>query len=612
MKKRNRFLSLLLSLVLILQLVGCSLISVEKSNNPDTVAKATEEYQYYDKSDAESIRIQNEFDEFTNSIFCDLAKSSSLYLNFLLKNPESYQITDTDSLLGEYSLIQMQENAIQNEELQNQLREIPYSRLTTEQQFLYNVLSDYLTIESSCSGLELYYQPLSETIGIQAQLPVLLSEYTFSDKQDIETYLSLLRAVPSLFDEIMTFERQKAEAGLAPNNTSIDRIIESCEAATSSPAGNPLTETFEQRLEQVEGLSEEEKEAYQEQNTQAITDSVIPAYKTLIQNLETLRNTGKNEGGLCGYADGRRYYEYMVLSNSGTSYTMEELYKQIQIQLDSDLRTISSLVSEHPELTEQINTYKFSVSEPSDILANLKTGMSADFPTPKNGFGTLTLKYVPKALEASLSPAFFLIPPLDDCQNTVIYINNMSVKKSHSLYNTLAHEGLPGHLYQTLYFLQKDPNPLLRLLSCSGYSEGWATYAEYYAYTFDNGLDENLQQLLMYNSSAILGLYALLDFNVNYNKWTQKEVADYLKSRYGITDTEIADDIFYTMIDCPTNYLQYYVGYLEILNLRKEAKEALGDAFDIKEFHTFILDMAPASFRVIRQYFSSWLLSQQV
>lgn len=612
MKKSNRLLSLLLSLVLILQLTGCSLVSVEKASKPDTAPEATEEYQYYDKSDAESIRIQKEFDDFTNSIFCDLAKSSSLYLHFLLKNPESYQITDIDSPLGEYSLIQMQESAAQAEELQTQLAEIPYSGLTTEQQFVYNVLQDYLTTESLCNGLELYYQPLSETIGIQAQLPVLLSEYTLSNKQDIETYLSLLHAVPALFDEIMTFERQKTEAGLGLSDASIDRIIESCEASTSSPAGHPLTETFEERLAQVEGLSDEEKESYREQNTKAISEQWIPAYKTLIQNLESLRGSGKNEDGLCGYPDGKCYYEYMVLSDSGTSYTMDELYKQIQIQLDSDLRAISSLVSEHPELNEQIQTYTFSVSEPSEILANLKTNMNADFPSPKNGFGTLTLKYVPKALEASLSPAFFLIPPLDDCQNTVIYINNMSVGTSHSLYNTLAHEGLPGHLYQAVYFLQKNPNPLLRLLSCSGYSEGWATYAEYYAYSFDNGLDTPMQQLLQYNSSAILGLYAFLDFNINYNNWSQKEVTEYLSSHYGITDAEVAEDIFYTMVDCPANYLQYYVGYLEILNLRKEAEETLGKQFDIKEFHTFILDMAPASFRVIRQYFNSWLLSQQV
>lgn len=611
MKKRNALLSLFLCLFLTFQLIGCSFVSIEKPNSSIPAEESTNESLSYDKADPESLKVQEDFDDFTNTLFCDLAKSSTLYLHFLLKDPESYGITLTDSPLGQYSLVQMQEDSQMLETLAQELNQIPYSHLTSKQQFLYVILQDYLESAMLGTDLELYSQPLSETIGIQAQLPILLSEYTFSCKEDIDEYLTLLKAVPNLFQEIMVFERQKADAGLAPDDGSIERIIQSCQSAMTTPASNPLTETFEERIQQITTLSEEEKESYLEQNISAITDYWIPAYQTLIDELNTLKGRGTNPNGLCGFTNGKEYYEYLVKTETGTSYSMDELYKQIQIQLDSDLRAISKLVSQNPELKDQISSYQYSVSEPEEILGNLKSEIVNDFPALPNDFGILTLKYVPKALESSLSPAFFLIPPIDDLENNLIYLNQQSIHQTNSLYTTLAHEGIPGHLYQTLYCMQKDSSPLARLLSCSGYTEGWATYAEYYSYSFTNGLSSELQQLLAHNSAAILGLSALLDFNVNYRNWTKNDVAEYLSSHYGITDSEVAEDIFYNMVDCPVNYLTYYTGYVEIMDLREQAEEELGSDFDIKEFHTFILDMAPASFRIIRQYFNSWLLSQK-
>ncbi|MDO4295169.1 MAG: DUF885 domain-containing protein [bacterium] len=569
------------------------------------------EYLSYDKSDEESLQVQREFDELANAIFCDAAQSSSLYLHFLLKDPEAYGIRSTASPFGEYSLVKLQEESDHLQMLFDTLNQISYNRLTSDQQFLYALLRDYLEVSLPAKGLELYSQPLSETIGVQAQLPILLSEYRIASKEEAEEYLSLLEAVPSLFQEIMAFERQKTEAGLGLDDGSIDRIIASCEASMTAPASHPLTETFEERISQLSDLSAEEKEKYLEQNTKVITEVFIPAYQSLIDELTALKGKGGNSGGLCAFPDGKEYYEYLVKSETGTSYSMEELYKQLQVRLDSDLRTISKMVTANPDLREQMNSYLYSVSEPTDILSNLQAEMTEDFPALADSSSTLTLKYVPKALESSLSPAFFLLPPIDDLQNNTIYINRQSVNQTTSLYSTLAHEGMPGHLYQTLYYMQKNRSPLTRILSCSGYIEGWATYSEYYSYSFDNGLHSDLQQLLAHNSAAILGLSALLDYNVNYKNWDKNDVADYLNNNYGIDDAAVAEDMFYSMVDCPANYLTYYTGYLEIMDLKETAEKELGDNFDIKEFHTFLLDMAPASFRVIRQYFNSWLLSQK-
>ena len=221
-----------------------------------------------------------------------------------------------------------------------------------------------------------------------------------------------------------------------------------------------------------------------------------------------------------------------------------------------------------------------------------------------------TVHQVPKALEASLSPAFYLTAPIDCWQHNVIYINGGSEQtSSEALYTTLAHEGYPGHLYQTVYANQNVRDPLLRLLACGGYTEGWGTYAEIYSYQFDNGLSPELSRLLAHNQAATLGLYALLDININYEGWSQERTAKFLEELYGITDTQVIEEIYYAVADNPANYLQYYTGYMEMVKMRETAMETLGDRYDPVQFHKFILDMDGASFRVMEPYFKTWLLT---
>ena len=112
-------------------------------------------------------------------------------------------------------------------------------------------------------------------------------------------------------------------------------------------------------------------------------------------------------------------------------------------------------------------------------------------------------------------------------------------------------------------------DPLLRLLACGGYTEGWGTYAEIYSYRFDNGLSPELSELLAHNQAATLGLYALLDININYEGWSQERTAKFLEELYSITDSQVVEEIYYAVADNPANYLQYYTGYMEMVKCGK-------------------------------------------
>ena len=445
---------------------------------------------------------------------------------------------------------------------------------------------------------------------MQAQLPVLLAEYAFYTKQDVDNYLELLSTIDTYYGQLLEFERQKSEAGLFMCDTAADHVLESCEAYLIPPERSFLTETFNERIDALEGLTEEERAAYKEQNLKVLTEHFIPAYQSLVDGITKLMGTGQNEKGLCYYPQGKEYFEYLVRSNTGTSYdSIPKLKKAIENQMSDDLEQLGQIVKAHPEVVDSLDSYQFSYTKPEEILEALKGLIATDFPELPNT--NYAVKYVPKALETSLSPAFYLVPPLDRYEDNVIYINGGERFQNEDLFPTLAHEGYPGHLYQNVYFISRNQCDLRNILSFPCYSEGWATYVEHYSYTLENGLDHNLGSLLSHNSAATLALYALLDININYEGWDKEQVAGYLKETFNLVESSTIDSVYYALIENPTNYMEYYVGYMEIMEMRNTAQKLLKNQFVLKDFHTFLLDIGPAQFSIIEPYFQMWLAEQK-
>ena len=236
------------------------------------------------------------------------------------------------------------------------------------------------------------------------------------------------------------------------------------------------------------------------------------------------------------------------------------------------------------------------------MLASLQEKIRKDFPAVNAA--DCTVKYVAPSLEEYLSPAFYLTPPLDQMSSHTIYINQGSDYDNLALFTTLAHEGYPGHLYQTLYEDSLKLDPVRDIFYFGGYVEGWATYAERYAYRFTE-LDSDSAELLAANYFLLLGLYARSDVGIHYDGWKPEDLADFLGG-FGITDEPTLSSIYQAILQNPANYLKYYLGAVEILALREDAQEAFGSHFTIKDFHEFILSIGPAPFSVIRDYLYGW------
>ena len=555
---------------------------------------------------------QARFDALMDETFRDSLTASLLTLHYSVSDPAQYGITDYPCTFGEFSVSNMQENLMDLQALDSQLSTFHRSLLTDEQILTLDILNEHVDTELSLEGIELYQTPLSSFTGIQIDLPVVLSEYHFYTKKDIDEYLELLSNTDEFFDQILTFEQERSSAGLFCSDAAVDHIVESCQPYMIDADYHLLHTSFLTRLEEFPDLTEEEKNAYIQQNSAILSEQFIPAYKQLADGLSKLKGTGQYEGGLCQYPDGKKYFEYLVRSNTGTSYTnMSDLQNAIEKKNVADIAAMAAIIRNRPELLDQVETFVFSPEDPQEILESLKQEISNDFPEiPDHSY---EIKNVASELKDTLSPALYMVPPMDRYNENIIYLNMAEHNGvTQHLYTTLAHEGYPGHLYQNVYFYSTNPCPIRCLMSFNGYSEGWGLYSEFLSYTFQNGVDPDGARLLMYNASASIGLNALLDLNINYFGWDENQTREYLSDYYDVENSNIVSEIYQTLIENPGYYLTYYVGYMEFCEMREQAEKELGDKFDAKEFHKLMLDIGPAPFSVIRSRLEAWLLTQKM
>lgn len=537
------------------------------------------------------------FQEYTDSIFRKEISSNTLNLHYTLAHPEDYDIAPAALSLGEIALDDTAAySALENYE--EGLRQFTYEELSPQHQITLDTLLLYFHTLREGSSYELLEEVLSPGLGIQAQLPVLLAEYSFYDRDDIEDYLSLLEQTDTYFKSILDFEAAKSAAGTFMRDDTLDRILAQCREFIQEPQNNYLVEIFQDKLEDFPGLKGEDKALYMKRQEEILLSHVIPAYEELIAGLETLRGTGTNGNGLCYFPDGRDYYEYLLKTQVGVYTSPDAVARRLQTQLMTDYRELAQLIQDNPSLAASISSSGFTLESPTTALEELAQSCQKDFPALD--VEDYEVKYVHESLEKFLSPAFYLTPPLDTMSPNTIYINRADSTGDLELFTTLAHEGFPGHLYQTLYFSRENPDIIRYLPSFGGYVEGWATYIESYAYSYADA-DPKLTRLLWLNRSVNLCLYSLVDVGIHYYGWTLPDVTHYL-GNFGITDSLVIQEIFLSILENPVNYLRYYVGYLNFLDLKNELQTLQGEHFDLKDFHRQILEIGPAQFPVLQKH----------
>lgn len=533
-----------------------------------------------------------QFRTFTRSLFQTEVSANTISLHYTLRSPSDYGIADIPATYGSLSSDPVAAKASVRNVLSS-LQEFDPDTLSSENALTFKILDTYLKNASTGTDYLLYQEPLGPVSGIHTQLPVLLSEYSFYDTQDVETYLALLKETPSYFDSVIRFEQKKAASGLFMPDYQADSVLDTCQSFIDMGKENYLVSTFNERIASLDLLPENKKDSFQKENMKLVTEEIYPAYQNLITAIKSLKGKGMNEQGLSHFPYGKKYYEYLVRQTTGCNESISRLRLMTRAQILEDLSAMQKVLFPADAALTQASVLE--QTSPDSMLDDLRSKITDTFPEiPDVDF---QVKYVPESMQDYLSPAFYMIPAIDNLTENVIYINNGQTASGLNLYTTLAHEGYPGHLYQTVYFSASEPDPIRSILDFGGYVEGWATYAEMMSY-YLAPLPKTEASLLQKNSSVILGLYALADIGIHYDGWSVTDTVRFF-SDYGINDPNAVQSVYKLIIGSPANYLKYYIGYLKFYELKKEMADAMGNQFSQKEFHRAVLDVGPAPFEIV-------------
>ena len=533
-----------------------------------------------------------QFRTFTRSLFQTEVSANTISLHYTLRSPSDYGIADIPATYGSLSSDSVAAKASVRNVLSS-LQEFDPDTLSSENALTFKILDTYLKNASTGTDYLLYQEPLGPVSGIHTQLPVLLSEYSFYDTQDVETYLALLKETPSYFDSVIRFEQKKAASGLFMPDYQADSVLDTCQSFIDMGKENYLVSTFNERIASLDLLPENKKDSFQKENMKLVIEEIYPAYQNLITAIKSLKGKGMNEQGLSHFPYGKKYYEYLVRQTTGCNESISRLRLMTRAQILEDLSAMQKVLFPADAALTQASVLE--QTSPDSMLDDLRSKITDTFPEiPDVDF---QVKYVPESMQDYLSPAFYMIPAIDNLTENVIYINNGQTASGLNLYTTLAHEGYPGHLYQTVYFSASEPDPIRSILDFGGYVEGWATYAEMMSY-YLAPLPKTEASLLQKNNSVILGLYALADMGIHYDGWSVTDTVRFF-SDYGINDPNAVQSVYKLIIGSPANYLKYYIGYLKFYELKKEMADAMGNQFSQKEFHRAVLDVGPAPFKIV-------------
>ena len=542
------------------------------------------------------------FQSFTDRLFTSYVQTDSLTMHYKVTDPAAYGVEKNAVTWGDINS-EAERNRLEEEKKNYEtLLSFDYETLSEEEQLTYDVLNDYFERELKMEGMELYEEVLGKYSGITSQIPVLLSEYAFYTEEDVEDYLELCRQIPDYFDEIIQYEKERAEAGLFMSDSNVDGVIAQCASFIETPDENVLIETFPDHISELTNVSEEKREEWIQENTRLVKEVIIPSYEKVMEELEAMKGTGITESPAF-LPRGKEYYEVKAQMAVGTTKSIEEIKNMVEESVAEQMNIMQDMCEENPSIMVQASASAYPSGTWEAMLNDLKNKMMSDFPALSDV--SLEINTVHESLQGNLNPAFYFIPPIDHAWENVIYINENPEYDHSNLYLTLAHEGFPGHLYQNVYFANQNSEPIRYLLSFPGYTEGWATYVENLAYHYMDTMEEDIREFLRINYFTSLGLYARMDIGINYDGWTLDQLKEFIRTYFDISEESAAQDMYDMMTNDPANYLSYYVGGIMFQQLLETAKEEWGDSFSAMDFHQRVLEIGPCSFEILEKYLFS-------
>ena len=423
----------------------------------------------------------------------------------------------------------------------------------------------------------------------------------------------------------------REEMGIIPPTFVIDKSLETMQEFVDQPAQeNVLFVSFQEKMEESESIDEQQRNDFLAQALEEINNTVYPAYQSYIDYFTALRAKSTTDAGVWKFPDGREFYDYMLQVSTTTNMTADEVHRvglaEVE-RIQSEMLEIFSAEGYDTSLgfSKLINDlagedrFYFSDSDEGrdQILADYETiikeidsGLDRAFKSrPK---AAVEVRRVPEFSEKTSAGAYYTGPSMDGSRPGIFYANLYDIKATPKYgMRTLAyHEAVPGHHYQIATQRELEGVPEFRKQTgFTAYSEGWALYAERVAWElgFQEDPYNNLGRL---QAELFRGVRLVVDTGIHSKRWTREQAIEYMLTNTGMAESDVVAEIERYIV-WPGQATAYKVGMMEILRLREEAMTALGDKFDVRDFHEVVLKNGPVPLHVLRELVMKYIRDQQ-
>ena len=469
--------------------------------------------------------------------------------------------------------------------------------------------------ENNIKALEefsLHYYPLNQIGGAHLNAIEFLSDmHQINSYIDAKNYIQRASLFDESFEGLLTILEKQAEENIyAPDFVYVHVINQLNELMNHDLKNHPLYSQFVNKISKTD-ISEENKEALTKELEEVINNHVTKGFGLLKDFMVRTQKYANTNDGVWSLPNGDEYYQLQIRSYTTTDYTANEIHEmgvnevkrisnrmseilknlgydtnnksvgQIMNDLNEDPRFLYADTPDRKDIV--IADYTAMVKEAQEVMVDYFATM------PK---ADVIVKAVPEYSEQTAAGGYYQSPALDGSRPGVFYANLYDIKQTptYSMRTLAYHEATPGHHHQIAHSLENESLTLYRRFGyrTSAFSEGWALYSEQLA--LEAGLASNkYDELGILQSELFRAVRLVVDTGMHHKKWSREKAMDYMKSKTGMSDTEVRVEIERYLV-WPGQALSYKVGMIKMLELRDKAMNALGSKFDIKKFHSAVLD----------------------
>ena len=548
-------------------------------------------------------------DAFQEKVFWDNAKKSPQRLS-RLRYFESQGITEHNARLDDRSIAHAKANM---EDTKKQLALLKaYDDISLSENERFNKTLMLYGMEQTVANEHFMFHnyPVTQLYGWHNSISGFLTgTHSVTDAQEAGYYVSRLFAVRQQFDQVMEQLREREARGIIPPTFILDKVIAQLDGfVKKDPKENAFYQAFRDKLEPLESISDADKLRYLAGAEDAILRVIYPVWGELKAYVATLKEKSNNDAGVWKLPDGEAYYQAQLRRFTTTNMTADEIHtlglsEVARIQGDMLALFEAEGYDTKQDFTDLINGfaaedkhyYPDSDEGRAQILADytamvdeITAGISDQFNMkPK---APVEVVRVPVFLEQGAPGGYYNSPALDGSRPGRFYANLYDIKGTpkYGMRALTYHEAVPGHHYQiALQQEQKDLPWFRKFAGYTAYVEGWALYSERVA--LEMGFQKtNFDKIGALQSELFRAVRLVVDTGMHAKKWTREQAIGYMAGNTGMAMSDVVTEIERYIV-WPGQATGYKIGQLTILRLRDKARSALGDKFDIREFHDLVL-----------------------